>query len=135
MPGIKVTVRPSMKGPALVDLPDGVAKVVKAQIRATKEALGDELVEQVQHQLDRVLQHPTGHYRGQIDWSILQGSGALVIYDRGVVYGPWLEGTGSRNATSRFKGYRTFRKITQQAQSDVARVASDHVDTIVKELR
>lgn len=33
-----------------------------------------------------------------------------VIYDSGVVYGPWIEGVGTRNAASRFKGYAMFRK-------------------------
>lgn len=36
------------------------------------------------------------------------------IHDGKMVYGPWLEGTGSRNRTTRFKGYRTFRIITQE---------------------
>lgn len=31
-------------------------------------------------------------------------------------YGPWLEGTGSRNQTTRFKGYHGFRKAAQQLQ-------------------
>ena len=30
----------------------------------------------------------------------------------GAVYGPWLEGVGSRNRTTRFKGYWAFRKAT-----------------------
>lgn len=29
------------------------------------------------------------------------------------MYGPWLEGTGSRNFTTRYKGYHGFRKATQ----------------------
>lgn len=32
------------------------------------------------------------------------------IHDQGVVYGPWLEGTGSRNPTARFKGYSIYRR-------------------------
>ncbi len=36
-------------------------------------------------------------------------------------YGPWLEGTGSRNLTTRFKGYHSFRLAGQQlsAESEV----------------
>lgn len=34
------------------------------------------------------------------------------IWDQRMVYGPWLEGTGSRNRTTRFKGYRTARITT-----------------------
>jgi hypothetical protein len=36
------------------------------------------------------------------------------IWDQGVVYGPWLEGTGSRNKTTRFKGYMIFRRAVQR---------------------
>lgn len=35
-------------------------------------------------------------------------------------YGPWLEGTGSRNATTRFKGYHGFRRAAQQLQRQAA---------------
>lgn len=35
-----------------------------------------------------------------------------VITDR-VIYNAWLEGVGSRNETSRFKGYRMWRLTTQ----------------------
>jgi hypothetical protein len=35
------------------------------------------------------------------------------IDDGGVVYGPWLEGTSTRNATTRFKGYASFRRTAQ----------------------
>lgn len=32
-----------------------------------------------------------------------------MIWDQRLIYGPWLEGTGSRNRTSRFKGYGIWR--------------------------
>ncbi len=38
------------------------------------------------------------------------------IHDQGMVYGPWLEGTGSRNRTTRFKGYATFRRMVSRIQ-------------------
>ena len=38
------------------------------------------------------------------------------ISDAGVIYGPWLEGVGSRNATTRFKGYANYRRSVQQIQ-------------------
>ncbi len=37
-------------------------------------------------------------------------------HDQGIVYGPWLEGTGSRNTTSRFKGYRMWRRAMQEIE-------------------
>lgn len=36
------------------------------------------------------------------------------IWDQRMVYGPWLEGTGSRNRTTRFKGYHTYRIMVQK---------------------
>lgn len=57
-------------------------------------------------------QHPTGHYESQIqtDTSVRE---TTTVWDGGVIYGPWLEGTSRRNETTRFKGYRSFRKVTQ----------------------
>lgn len=40
-----------------------------------------------------------------------------VVTDSGIVYGAWLEGVGSRNATTRFKGYAIFRRTTATMQN------------------
>lgn len=80
------------------------------------EAVGDAVADQgfkdIHFTLARVLRHPTGYYQSQIrDRAI--GS-AHVLYDSRVIYGPWLEGTGSRNApVTRFTGYFTFRRVAQ----------------------
>lgn len=76
--------------------------------------------DQVRLRLDTVLQHPTGHYRSRI--AVSRGNPAEVD-DSGVIYGPWLEGTGSRNKSTRFKGYRTFRWVTQLMQSKSTDIA------------
>lgn len=39
------------------------------------------------------------------------------------MYGPWLEGTGSRNRTTRFKGYFGFRRASDEIQLSVERIA------------
>ena len=36
------------------------------------------------------------------------------IWDQEVIYGYWLEGIGSRNRTTRFKGYKTYRFMVQK---------------------
>ncbi len=48
------------------------------------------------------------------------------IWDQDVVYGPWLEGTGSRNKTTRFKGYFSFRKTAVKLQAR-ARVITERI--------
>lgn len=44
---------------------------------------------------------------------------AQLVHDRGVIYGPWLEGVGSRNKTTRFKGYFSFRLAAQALRPKV----------------
>lgn len=46
----------------------------------------------------------------------------LVIEDD-AVYNAWLEGVGSRNKTTRFKGYRIWRLTAQQLQAAAAGIA------------
>lgn len=42
------------------------------------------------------------------------GIGTAIHDDYQIVYGPWLEGVGSRNApVTRFRGYGSFRKAAQ----------------------
>lgn len=50
-----------------------------------------------------------------------------VITTGQAAYGPWLEGTGSRNETTRFKGYHGFRIAAQQLNS----VAGNLADSVM----
>ena len=74
----------------------------------------------------------TGHYRRNLNTMVsgLRGT----ITDGGVIYGPWLEGVGSRNATTRFKGYASFRRVGQWMESQRRRVTEFHVNKLVREL-
>jgi hypothetical protein len=60
----------------------------------------------VQRTLDDRIVHPTPYYETQI--TMVKVPEGKVIHDRGVIYGPWLEGTGERNKTTSFKGYHAF---------------------------
>lgn len=75
--------------------------------------------------LNRRIVHPTPYYETQIN--IRHEFAQSVVNDRGVIYGPWLEGTSSRNQTTRFKGYAAFRKATQA----VGRRISELVEPIL----
>lgn len=79
---------------------------------------GEELVLQ---RLGHVLRHPTGRYESHVKDRAFRN--ARQVWDEKSVYGPWLEGTGSRNSTTRFKGYRTFRQSTQQLERESLRIA------------
>lgn len=71
------------------------------------------------------IKHPTPYYWTKIDVDDL-GSYDLV-HDNRIVYGPWLEGTGSRNyPVTRFRGYHQAKRTT--------RVLARRVPTIARKL-
>lgn len=74
----------------------------------------------------------TGHYRLNVHGEVKDGIGRIT--DGGVTYGPWLEGLSSRNQTSRFKGYSSFRRTQEWLQTQVPKVAEAWIGKAVREL-
>lgn len=104
---LRIDIDVSKHGPLF----DGRAAVAAHQYaRAAEEEIAEVGVNLVRAELGRVLKHPTGYYASQIQTD--RAGGGVVVTDGGVVYGPWLEGVGSRNfPKTRFRGYSTFRRI------------------------
>jgi hypothetical protein len=98
----------------------------------TKDVAERGIIE-VRAALDAVLQNPTGAYRGQIQTSKVRKD-RYEVTDGGVVYGPWLAGVGSRNATSRFKGYTHWRRATQRLERNAAKIAQPATRRRVREM-
>lgn len=75
---------------------------------------------------------PTPYYWTQVH---AEARGSVhVVTDGGIVYGPWLEGTGSRNApVTRFKGYRAAR-LTAQSLRNAKAVTDPVVTDICREM-
>lgn len=71
----------------------------------------------------------TGNYRRNMFSEVRDLYG--LITDSGVVYGPWLEGIGSRNATTRFKGYAMFRRTSEWLNEQAPRVAQQQITRAV----
>lgn len=79
-----------------------------------------------------VFKNPTGYYESR---TVAKVSGdPFMVWDSDVVYGPWLEGVSRRNATTRFKGYHSFRRATGQIQRDVPRVVAPVLNRLVGQL-
>lgn len=94
---------------------DGSAPAkVKAAVEQMGEDVGQLVYNAVKMRLGQVLRNPSGYYESRVVTDV--SADGVEISDGGVIYGPWLEGTGSRNATSRFKGYATFRKVSQDME-------------------
>lgn len=90
--------------------------------------------------LDASIQQPTPYYETQttLNWGVYAGAGAnVIVHDRGIVYGPWLEGAGSRNfPKTSFKGYHAFEKGAIALNNGQAlRVASDVLRRYMPRLR
>jgi len=91
-------------------------KIVDAISVEVADGVGQQVYDAVRKRLHIVLVNPSGYYESRVRVDNTAGPTELVT-DGGVVYGPWLEGTGSRNGRSRFKGYATFRKVSQEIAS------------------
>lgn len=109
---------------------DGRYEIAVARfIEDAKREVGQQALADVQQILDQRIQHPTPYYETQITMQSLGDS--VVVHDRDIIYGPWLEGTGERNRTTKFKGYAAFRSATQlierQIDSLLRHVLSRHI--------
>ncbi len=104
----------------------------RVMVTNINEALAQEGVRRVKSRLGQVLQNPTGYYESRIQ--VDRRSQYRGISDGGVVYGGWLEGVDSRNRTTRFKGYRTFRIVMQELNRDKERLAQPLVNDYVRRM-
>lgn len=109
------------------------ARVLDRMTEEIAREVGKVAEQDVQQRLKTVLRHPTGKYQRRIRAAVESG-GRVVIDDQRSVYGPWLEGTSSRNRTTRFKGYATFRRVRQQVEAKSGRIAQQVVARTVGRL-
>lgn len=120
----------TVSGPLFNGLSDAIMNDMCGDI---ERAVADEGEQMVRAELPNVLQHPTGRYMSGIRTEV-SGAG-MDVTDSGVVYGPWLEGIGSRNAPkTRFKGYSTFRRVAQALDARAKQIADPIVDAHVRSL-
>jgi hypothetical protein len=120
----------SVSGPLF----DGRAQAALFQgIDAIEDRVAQEGYDRVQQRLGQVLKHPTGYYESRI--VVDRSSTDRTIVGDNVIYGPWLEGVGSRNyPKTRFKGYATFRYVTQQLDADAETLADEAIAPYVEEM-
>lgn len=120
MPGIEFDAKMIRRGP-MFSGKTAVAMHTYADQVGYKVATYAE--DMVQERLRQVLQHPTGYYQSRI--SVDRAGTGYRVSDGGVVYGPWLEGTSSRNQSTRFKGYSTFRRTKALVDRKAPQIAAE----------
>jgi hypothetical protein len=112
---------------------DGTAEAeVDKFLLAAKEEIAQQGVNLVKTELSQVLKNPTGYYESRIQTDMTQRD--MAVNDSGVVYGPWLAGVSSRNATTRFKGYAHWRLAMQRLQGDAVDIAEGVLPEYLKRM-
>lgn len=130
MPTFRVNVKVKQKG-LIFEKSKSKAAAARMVIRVN-ETLAQEGVNRVQARLGNVLRNPTGYYKSNIQ--IARRATYRGITDSGVPYGGWLEGVDSRNKTTRFKGYHSFRIVQDSLNRDKEQLAQPFVNDFVAEI-
>lgn len=107
--------------------------VVRDMLDEATWEVGAQGLADVHHILDQKIRHPTPYYETQL--TVQRVARDVVVHDRGVVYGPWLEGLSSRNQSTRFKGYAAFRTARQGLERKVPALVEPIVDRHLAALR
>lgn len=111
--------------------------VAEAELALAEAAVQREIAEYAEYQwqmnMDDSFQNPTGAYQSHVN--ILQREGDLVVNDgwpgSGLQYGPWLEGLGSRNVTTKFKGYRAMERARNSVAQKAEGLAQPIIDKFI----
>lgn len=94
-----------------------------------EEEITDAVYDTVMGNMRRAFRDPRPYYWTKVTKE-RSGAGRIVT-DTGIVYGPWLEGTGSRNRTTRFKGYfhwrRAYQAVNARAHGIAARIVARRI--------
>lgn len=126
-----MTIDIRMTGPVF----DG--RAAQAMAEACRDARDDIAEFAEEHALalmGAAFRHPTGYYESNVRTTLVAADTALV-HDSGVVYGPWLEGVGSRNApVTRFAGYSHWRRTKAVAQARALPIAERAVQRHLPEM-
>jgi hypothetical protein len=106
---------------------DGVAKhELPAAVAAVQHEVASYAEYQWQANMYGSFQNATGRYQSHVN--IAQRGPDLVVSDgypgSGLLYGPWLEGVGTRNKTTRFKGYFALRRARNSVAQKVPAIAA-----------
>lgn len=107
-------------------------QIIRRYGEAAERAVAEEGARMVRQRLHQVLRHPTGYYEGHV--AAERFNNRWEVNDDGIVYGPWLEGTGSRNRTTRFKGYATFRRTKALLDQKSRSIAERQLPRYLSEL-
>lgn len=131
--GGKSTISVEYSGPIFE--PTVVRAVVEAFKRDTVDEMAQMGYDELQRRFKQKHRRRTGAYESRVTVERGRSSNERVITDHGVIYGPWLEGTTSRNQNTRFKGYKSFRLTRLKIRRLVKPTAQANLDRYLDRIR
>lgn len=109
--------------------------IMRGIIKEVEEDLAKATEIQVVRNLIAKIKVPTPHYWTQVETRGNPGGEGLSVWDSYIIYGPWLEGVGSRNfPKTRFKGYASFRRAATAVQRRAHTVANKTLRIVIRRL-
>ena len=96
------------------------AAALRGILDEARREVGDYGVELVRGIISGSVRESRGFYASQITSNLI--GDRVVIDDRDVVYGPWLEGVSRRNASTRFSGHAQFRRAHQRLDREASKI-------------
>jgi hypothetical protein len=120
MSGWEITFRGRAHGPIEEHRMDHDAHAYSHDVA---EALAEDAEDIWVRNLQGSIRHPTPYYWTRIDKREVTPT-RYEVHDHDIVYGPWLEGTGSRNETTIFKGYWSMaraKEMVKRRRGNIAR--------------
>jgi hypothetical protein len=77
-------------------------------------------------QMHAKFRHPTGYFESRM---LMTPAGEYRrVIDDPVIYGAWLEGTSKRNQSTRFKGYKIWKRTRQKMRKLATPIAQKILD-------
>lgn len=104
---------------------DRIQSMINAGLTAGEAKAAKRGLQMLRGEFHSNFKNPTGHYESVV--GIDTAPGGYKLTDHGEIYGWWLEGVGSRNATSRFKGYSIFRRVGQALGPEAVNIIEDEI--------
>lgn len=109
-------------------------QIVKRWLDDTKDTVAKTGHDLLLARFAKVFKRSRGHYASTIHIVVTEKYQDRLITDGFVIYGTWLEGTATRNRSTKFKGYKSFRRVRLQLRKMLKSVAQDKLDAALMEL-
>jgi hypothetical protein len=126
--GLSLSISTTVSGPAFDGRDAAAIEAACREIERKTATFGAAII---RAKMDRTFQVQTPYYR-LMNVATQSGPSGWKIHDQGVIYGPWLEGVGSRNRTTRFKGYAIYRKSVAEIQRHMDNIAEIEIEDALR---